>query len=81
MTELLVLGVIIVAVLGFFNRNRIKNRFFPDKQRNYTMDDQFNSDKREREKEIDRLLSKIGKNGLSDLSAKDRNRLDELSKK
>lgn len=81
MTELLVLGVIIVAVLGFFNRGRIKNRFFPDKQRNYTMDDQFNSDKREREKEIDRLLSKIGKNGLSDLSAKDRNRLDELSKK
>ncbi|UZT96082.1 rhomboid family protein [Chryseobacterium fluminis] len=81
MTELLVLGVIIVAVLGFFNRDRIKNRFFPDKQRNYTMDDQFNSDKREREKEIDRLLSKIGKNGLSDLSAKDRNRLDELSKK
>ena len=44
------------------------------------IDDQFNSDKREREKEIDRLLSKMGKNGINDLSAKDRKRLDELSK-
>ena len=81
MTELLILVIIIVAVLGFLNRDWIKNRFFPDKQRNYTMDDQFNSDKREREKEIDRLLSKMGKNGINDLSAKDRKRLDELSKK
>lgn len=81
MSELLILGIIVVAVLAFFNRDRIKNRFFPDEKRNYTIDDQFNSDKREREKEIDRLLSKMGKNGVNDLSAKDRKRLDELSKK
>jgi hypothetical protein len=81
MTELLILGIIIAAVLAFFNRDRIKNRFFPDKQRNYTMDDKFNSDKRDREKEIDELLSKMGKNGINDLSARDRKRLDELSKK
>ncbi|RKS96852.1 DUF6576 domain-containing protein [Chryseobacterium defluvii] len=35
----------------------------------------------EREKEIDQLLGKMGKNGINDLSAKDRKRLDELSKK
>lgn len=81
MSELIVLLIIIVVILGVFNRERIKNRFFPDEKRNYTMDDQFNSDKREREKEIDRLLSKMGKNGVNDLSAKDRKRLDELSKK
>lgn len=81
MTELLILGIIVVAVLAFFNRDWIKNRFFPDKQRNYTMDDKFNSDKRDREKEIDELLSKMGKNGINDLSARDRKRLDELSKK
>lgn len=72
--------VIVAAVLLFINREWIKNRFFPDQQKNYTIDDQFNSDKREREKEIDRLLSKMGKNGINDLSAKDRKRLDELSK-
>ncbi|MGE4514192.1 MAG: DUF6576 domain-containing protein [Chryseobacterium sp.] len=81
MSELLFLIIIVVAVLVFFNRDWIKNRFFPDKQKNYTIDDQFNSDKREREKEIDRLLSKMGKNGINDLSPKERKRLDDLSKK
>ncbi|MDR6460932.1 hypothetical protein J2786_004083 [Chryseobacterium vietnamense] len=80
MSELVILGVIITLVVLFFNREWIKNRFFPDQQKNYTIDDQFNSDKREREKEIDRLLSKMGKNGVNDLSEKDRKRLDELSK-
>lgn len=80
MTEFLILAVILIAVLWFFNREKIKQRFFPEKEKNYTIDDKFNSDKREREKEIDRLLSKMGKNGTNDLSAKDRKRLDELSK-
>ena len=79
--ELVILALIIVAVLAFFNKDKIKDRFFPNDQKNYTIDDKFNSDKREREKEIDRLLSKMGKNGINDLSAKDRKRLDELSKK
>ncbi|KQK26808.1 DUF6576 domain-containing protein [Chryseobacterium aquaticum] len=81
MSEYLILGIILIAVLWFFNRDRIKNRFYPDKPKNLTLDQQFNSEKREREKEIDRLLSKMGKNGINDLSAKDRKRLDELSKK
>ncbi|KNB61951.1 DUF6576 domain-containing protein [Chryseobacterium sp. Hurlbut01] len=81
MSEYLILGIILIAVLWFFNRDRIKNRFYPAKPKNLTIDQQFNSEKREREKEIDRLLSKMGKNGINDLSAKDRKRLDELSKK
>lgn len=80
MSEFLILGIILVVILWFFNKDRIKNRFYPDKPKNLTIDQQFNSDKREREKEIDRLLSKMGKNGINDLSAKDRKRLDELSK-
>ena len=81
MTEFIILAVILIAVLWFFNKEKIKQKFFPEKEKNYTIDDKFNSDKREREKEIDRLLSKMGKNGINDLSAKDRKRLDELSKK
>lgn len=81
MSEYLILGIILLAVLWFFNRDRIKNRFYPNEPENLTIDQQFNSDKREREKEIDKLLSKMGKNGIDDLSAKDRKRLDELSKK
>ena len=81
MSEYLILGIILIAALWFFNRDRIKNIFYPDKPKNLTIDQKFNSEKREREKEIDRLLSKMGKNGINDLSAKDRKRLDELSKK
>lgn len=81
MSEVLILGIIVVAVLAFFNREWIKNRFFPEEKRNYTIDDQFNSKKCDREKEIDRLLGKMGKNGVNDLSEKDRKRLDELSRK
>jgi hypothetical protein len=80
MSGLLILGAIVAVVLLFFNREWIKNRFFPDQKKNYTIDDQFNSDKRDREREIDRLLSKMGKNGVNDLSEKERKRLDELSK-
>jgi len=81
MTEYLILAIVVIAVLWFFNRKRIRNRFYPSRPKNLTIDQQFNSDKREREKEIDRLLGKMGKNGISDLSEKDRKRLDELSKK
>ncbi|MGE8433696.1 MULTISPECIES: DUF6576 domain-containing protein [Chryseobacterium] len=80
MSEVLILVIIVAAVLLFFNREWIKNRFFLEKHTNYTIDDQFNSDKREREKEIDKLLSKMGKNGVNDLSERERKRLDELSK-
>lgn len=73
--------LLIAAVFGFFFRKEIKDKVAPQKDRNYTIDDQFNSKKREREREIDALLAKIGKNGLDDLSPKDRKRLDELSKK
>ncbi|RNA61264.1 rhomboid family protein [Chryseobacterium nematophagum] len=80
MIEILFLFIILIPVILFFNRDWIKNKFFPNKEKNYTLDDKFNSDKREREKEIDKLLSKMGKNGINDLSTKDRKRLDELSK-
>lgn len=79
--ETVILILLIAAVFGFFFRKEIKDKVAPQKDRNYTIDDQFNSKKREREQEIDALLAKIGKNGLDDLSPKDRKRLDELSKK
>ena len=79
--ETVILILLIAAVFGFFFRKEIKDKVVPQKDRNYTIDDQFNSKKREREQEIDALLAKIGKNGLDDLSPKDRKRLDELSKK
>lgn len=80
MNTLFVILAIAVILLYFF-RNKIKEKFVPNKEKYYTIDDQFNSDKKERQNEIDDLLSKIGKNGLKDLTKAQKDRLDELSKK
>lgn len=79
--ETLILILLTAAVFSFFFRKEIKNKVAPQKDKNYNIDDLYNSEKKNREKEIDQILSKIGKNGLNDLSAKDKARLDELSKK
>lgn len=75
------IGLIILVLTVFLMRNTIKEKFSTDKTKNYTIDDRYNAAKREREKEIDHLLSKMGKNGIEDLSEKDRKRLNELSQK
>ena len=80
MNTVFILLAIAVIFLYFFRKD-IKEKIIPNKEKNYTIDDQFNSDRKNREVEIDQILSKIGKNGLKDLSAEDKIRLDELSKK
>lgn len=71
----------IAVIFIYFFRKDLKDKFIPRKDKYYTIDDQFNSNKKEREKEIDELLAKMGKNGINDLTEKDRLRLNELSKK
>ena len=76
-----VIILLVLVILVFFFRNDIQEKISPKKDKNYTIDDRYNSKKLERQKEIDHLLSKMGKNGILDLSEKDRKRLDELSQK
>ena len=68
--ELLFLVLAIAVIFIFFFRKDIKEKINPDKTKNYTIDNKYNAAKREREKEIDQLLSKMGKNGIADLSEK-----------
>lgn len=77
-TVLIILAVLVI--FAYFFRKEIKEKIAPDAERNYTIDDKFNAEKISRQKEIDQLLSKMGENGIDDLSEKDRKRLDELSK-
>ena len=76
-----VIILLFLVILAFFFINDIQEKIYPKKDKNYTIDDRYNSEKLERQKEIDLLLSKMGKNGIEDLSEKDRKRLDELSQK
>lgn len=78
-TVLIILAVLVI--FAYFFRKEIKEKIAPDAERNYTIDDKFNAEKVLKKKEIDQLLSKMGENGIDDLSEKDRKRLDELSKK
>ena len=78
-TILIILAVAVIFI--YFFRKDLKEKFIPNKEKYVTIDDQFNAEKRDRENEVDKILSKIGENGLKDLSEEDRKRLDELSKK
>ena len=78
-TIFIILAIAVIFI--YFFRKDIKEKIIPNKEKNYTLDDQFNSKKKNREIEIDKILSKIGENGLQDLSIEDKKRLDELSKK
>ncbi|MBF6609786.1 MAG: rhomboid family protein [Chryseobacterium sp.] len=78
-TVFIILAVLVI--FAYFFRKEIKEKIAPDAERNYTIDDKFNAEKVSRQKEIDQLLSKMGENGIDDLSEKDRKRLDELSRK
>ncbi|SHK31298.1 DUF6576 domain-containing protein [Epilithonimonas mollis] len=74
--------VIFAVLIGFLlTRNKSVRKIFKPDQKYYTIDDEYNAKRKERQDEIDQLLSKIGKNGLKDLTEKERKRLDELSKK
>ena len=80
MTILIIL--LLIAAVGFaVSRNQAVKNIFKPGQKYYSIDDEYNAQRKERQDEIDRLLSKIGKNGLNDLTQKERKRLDELSKK
>jgi len=80
MTYLIIL-LLVVAVGFVLMKNKSVQNIFKSEQKYYTIDDEFNAKRKERQDEIDQLLSKIGENGLADLSEKERKRLDELSKK
>ena len=73
--------ILAVGVIIYFFRNSAKKPFLAKEEKYQTLDDRYNEERRNRELEIDSLLSKIGKNGIQDLSEKDRKRLEELSKK
>ena len=73
--------ILAVAVIIYFFRKFLKKPFLSKEEKYQTLDDRYNEERRNRELEIDTLLSKMGKNGIKDLSEKDRKRLEELSKK
>lgn len=80
MTYLIILFLVVAIGFVLMKDKSVKN-IFKAEEKYYTIDDEYNAKRKDRKDEIDKLLSKMGKNGLADLSEKERKRLDELSKK
>jgi membrane associated rhomboid family serine protease len=58
----------------------VDNYWFTHKY-NYTVDDRYNAKKRNSEQEVDRILDKINQQGINSLSRRERESLEEYSKK
>jgi len=53
---------------------------FRSKKKYHSVDDRYNAEKAEKQKELDRILDKINKKGMSSLTKKEKELLNELSK-
>jgi membrane associated rhomboid family serine protease len=58
----------------------VDNLFYKNQRRHYNIDQRYNAEKMDKQKELDRLLEKIHKKGMSSLSAKEKIMLAEYSK-
>jgi len=58
----------------------IDNPFFNKHNKNYSLDQRYNMDKLDKQKEVDRILDKINRSGMKSLTAKEKQVLDEYSR-
>ncbi|MEJ1240200.1 DUF6576 domain-containing protein [Chryseolinea sp. T2] len=71
-----IFGFFILAAAGYFlYRNYFTTNTYE------TKDERYNAARAQRQKELDGLLDKINRRGMSSLSERERQRLDELSGK
>jgi membrane associated rhomboid family serine protease len=58
----------------------INNQFFRTQKKNLSIDQKYNAEKLDRQKEVDRILDKINKRGMRSLTPKEREMLEQYSK-
>lgn len=77
---------ILSAVMIYFIMARpefllIDNYFFNRRRNNYTIEDRYNAEKQGKQAEIDRILEKVHRLGMAGLTKKERELLDNYSRK
>jgi len=83
LTIVLLLLPTIAFMIIFITRPQllyIDNHWF-NNQYNYTVDDRYNLQKKNSQQEVDRILDKINQRGINSLSRKEREALEEYSRK
>lgn len=58
----------------------VDNNFFKKQEKYYSIDQKYNAEKIDKEKEVDRILEKISKKGIKSLTQKERETLEQHSK-
>lgn len=79
--ELILPVLLIIALCVWLYRRRQPGMkpFSRSEQSSMSIDDRYNISRQEKEKELDRLLEKINKKGITSLSTKEKERLKQLS--
>lgn len=77
---MLVVIVLFVAGLVYAVIRITSPKLTHTKEQNYTLDEKYNAAKVEKQKEIDRILEKINKNGVQSLNSREKQLLDDYSK-
>lgn len=78
--------VVMVPALGFLTllilrpHALITGRFFGRQRINHTIDQRYNAERLDKQKEIDRILDKIHRKGIKSLTPKEKEMLDRYSK-
>lgn len=81
MESLFAILLLVTLIIWFVRSRRTKGRVFSSgKEQRMTIDDQYNIDRHKKAEELDRLLEKINRNGINSLSAKEKERLKQLSR-
>lgn len=76
----LILVYILILKTNIFSLDKKSNTYYKKDKKYYSIEDKYNTVKIEKERELNQLLEKINKKGINNLSAKEKRRLDELSK-
>ncbi|WP_129019581.1 DUF6576 domain-containing protein [Edaphocola flava] len=81
MESLFAILLLVALVIWFVRSRRTKrNTFTKGEQQRMTIDDHYNIDRQRKAQELDHLLEKINRNGIDSLSAKEKERLKQLSR-
>lgn len=74
-----IIFLILIGVFYFLWSDKLNIKNKVPEVKNLTLDQQFNSDRVDRDNELDRILEKISRSGIKSLSRKERDFLDKYS--
>lgn len=80
MFNILLLAICIAVVAMFLKNYSRSKRGLPSNNGHLSMEDKYNIQRAHKQEEVDRILDKINRNGINNLSPQEKALLDEYAK-